>query len=150
MRNLVATRRGSAALVAISLFLPLGQCAVAHRTGTPVSGPEVFDVSAFDLYKWPGLGGALAILLFLWPVIFELARLLDRRKQRLVVASAIALCLASLTWVTYLVMLCRTIRWGAFVAYASLLTYGFASVASSRARRQGSAGGDPAPDQAPE
>ncbi len=135
MLNWVAIRRAAATTLVISFFLPLAQCPRVERTGTLTPNHEPIDISAFSAYQWPSAGGAVALLLFLWPVMFELGKALQRRHTRLVLASCLGLCVASVAWVTWIVAWGRTIRWGAFVAYASIIGYGLAVVASYRARR---------------
>ena len=133
----IAVRRGAAAALAVCFFLPIANCPRVERTGTTISNHGSGDIAPYSAYDWPSIGAAVTLVAFVWPIAFELGRLFQRRRATLSLVASLVMSGLSAALVAWIVMWSRSIRYGAFVAYAAIAGYIVAIVASYRARTPG-------------
>jgi hypothetical protein len=106
-------KRAAAVGLAMAFFLPLTSC----------SG---MDYSASSAYEWPSIGACAGFFLFFWPIGFEVAigfraqphPALRSPRLRIVLVACTAL---GISWLVYWG---QQVRYGAFVAYLSSVSYG--------------------------
>ena len=107
------TKRIAAAGLAISFFLPLTSC----------SGR---DYSASSAYEWPSVGACVGLFLFFWPIGFEVATGLCARPRPALWIPRLQIFLVACTvlGISWLLYWGQQVRYGAFVAYMSSVSYG--------------------------
>lgn len=122
-------KRISALVLTASFFLPLTQC--SQKMGD-TSSPEV--MSASNAYEWPSLFSTICLLLFFWPLAFQLWRLMKRlslpsRKVSWIEVGLSVLSLAGISWLAlpWNLYLGASIRYGAYLAWGSAFLYGVMS-----------------------
>jgi hypothetical protein len=129
-------KRISAVLLAVSFFLPLAQC--SQKVGEK-SAPVT--VTASNTYEGLTLLSILFLVVFFWPLALQLWRTIKRVRVTTRNASwmEFGLSVLSLAGVTWLVVpplnAGASVRYGAFVAYASLLAYGAVSLVEGMTSR---------------
>ena len=117
MNRLMAAKRIAAITLALSFFLPLSSC-----TNT--------DMSAYSAYEWPSIGSSIAVMLFFWPLVAVLVNLRNPQPTNAIrLLVEVNLCIATLSGITWLLFWGQSIRYGAVIAYLSIIGYGYALVA---------------------
>jgi hypothetical protein len=123
-------KRIAALSLAVSFFLPLTQC--SQKLGT--TSPPV-TVSASNAYEWPSILAIALLLLFFWPLVLQLWRIIKKRPAISSKASCVefglsVLSLAGTSWLvlSWVLTFGASIRYGAFVAAGSVLVYGVVSL----------------------
>jgi hypothetical protein len=134
-------KRIAAFILAASFFLPLSQCtlpATDAETGTTTFPGVVVDISGFSAYEWPSVGSSIAAVLFGWAALIQLLSLRSSGlyASRSVLALEITLSVLTIAGVSWLIYSWgQTIRYGALIAYAAVLTYLGAAIAGRGSAR---------------